>query len=644
MPDDVGPERKAATEATRRANRAVGARLPLDDPADWERVERGRVAQPSSPQVMAEGGWAVWDLDRYAFLEGDAPDTVNPSLWRQAQLNSTAGLFEVAPGFFQVRGLDLANVTFVQGDTGWLVIDPLTSSETARAALDLLHAHVPERPVQAVIYTHSHVDHFAGVRGIVDEADVRNGGVPVIAPEGFLAEAISENVIAGTVMSRRATYMYGPLLPADPQGHVDAGLGKGVPVFATAGLIAPTVDVSETGTELEVDGIRIVFQVTPGTEAPAEMNFHFPDHRVLCMAENCTATFHNVYTPRGAQVRDALAWSTYIQESIELFADDTDVVFASHHWPRWGEGDVRTYLARQRDLYRYVHDQTMRLANHGLTATEIAEELALPESLATELSARDYYGTLNHNAKAVYQRYLGWFDGNPAHLHPHPPVAAARRYVEFMGGADEVLRKARASFDDGDYRWVAEVVNHVVFAHPDHDAARHLQADALEQLGYQSESGPWRDFYLTGAQELRTDTPALKAASTAGPEVVAAMTTEMLLELLAVRLDGPAAGDRVLELTLEVSGSRGSPDEVWCVGLANGALHHVAGRPAAEPVATLRLDHLTLVALATGTVTLDELLADGRAEVGGGKEAVAAVEDLFTLFDTFQMGFPIVTP
>jgi alkyl sulfatase BDS1-like metallo-beta-lactamase superfamily hydrolase len=640
MAEGTGPERKQATPATVAANRGVGERLPLDHPADFERVERGRLAHPTSPQVMADGGWAVWDLDRYAFVEGEAPDTVNPSLWRQARLNGTAGLFEVAPGFFQVRGLDLANVTFVQGDTGWLVIDPLTSAETARAALDLLHAHVPERPVRAVIYTHSHVDHFAGVRGIVDEADVRRGDVPIIAPEGFLEEAISENVIAGTAMSRRATYMYGPMLPTDPQGHVDAGLGKGVPVFATAGLIAPTVDISETGTELDVDGIRIVFQVTPGTEAPAEMNFHFPDHRVLCMAENCTATFHNVYTPRGAQVRDALSWSTYVQESIELFADDTDVVFASHHWPRWGQDEVRTYLGRQRDLYRYVHDQTMRLANHGLTAPEIAEDLALPESLATELSARDYYGTLNHNAKAVYQRYLGWFDGNPAHLHPHPPVAAAHRYVDFMGGAEQVLGKARASFAEGDYRWVAEVVNHVVFADPANDEARHLQADALEQLGYQSESGPWRDFYLTGAQELRTGTPPLHAASTAGPEVVAAMTTQMLLKLLGVRLDGPAAGDLDLELTLEVRGGDGE-DEVWCVGVSNGALRHVEGRPSADPVATLSLDHLTLVALANGTATLDELLADGRLSVSGD---LPAVEDLFTRFDTFSMGFPIVTP
>ncbi|OWY61890.1 hypothetical protein B7486_61370, partial [cyanobacterium TDX16] len=330
-----GQDRKPATDATRAANESVAGRLPLDDPADRERVERGRLARPSHPQVLHDAGHPVWDHDRWDFLDGEAPDTVNPSLWRQAQLNRTAGLFEVAPGFYQVRGFDLANVTFVEGETGWVVIDPLTSTDTARAALRLVDEHLGERPVRAVIYTHSHVDHFAGVHGVVDQADVRSGRVPVVAPEGFLKEAVSENVIAGTVMSRRATYMYGALLPADAQGHVDAGLGKGVPIFADNGLIAPTVDVSETGTELVLDGVCIVFQVTPGTEAPAEMNFHFPDHRVLCMAENCTATFHNLYTLRGAQVRDALAWSTYVQESMELFLDDTDVVFASHHWPRW---------------------------------------------------------------------------------------------------------------------------------------------------------------------------------------------------------------------------------------------------------------------------------------------------------------------
>ncbi len=631
-------ERKDATVATRQANAAVAAALPLDDPADFDRARRGLLAE-APVQVLHAGGFPVWDRDNFAFLADETPpDTVNPSLWRQARLNAIAGLFEIAPGFYQVRGLDLSNITFVQGETGWVVIDPLTSAETAAAALALVHEHFGERPVTAIIYTHSHIDHFAGVRGVVDEDDVRSGAVPIVAPEGFLEAAISENVIAGNVMLRRGSYMYGPLLPTDPQGHVDAGLGKGVPLFGTNGLIAPTVTITETGEEHRLDGVRVVFQVTPGTEAPAEMNFFFPDHRVLCMAENCTATQHNLYTLRGAQVRDSLAWSTYIHEAIELFGVAADVVFASHHWPRWGTDDGLDYLRAQRDAYRYLHDQTMRLANHGLTPLEIAEELEMPESLAAEFHTRGYYGTVNHNAKAVYQYYLGWFDGNPAHLHGHPPVEAARRYVEFMGGADEVLAKARASFDAGDFRWVAEVVNHVVFADPANAEAKALQADALEQLGYQAESGPWRDFYLTGAQELRQGHPEGGPAAGASPDVLRAMTTEMLLQLVGVRLNGPAAATRDVALRMVVT-DRG---EHWDVGVEHGALHHsLAGALDRAPEATLSLPYLAFAALAGGNQTLDELIAAGEADVDGDR---AALDHLVANLDQFSFGFPIVTP
>lgn len=631
-------ERKDATEATRRANAAVAAALPLDDPSDFDRARRGLLAEAPA-QVLHEGGFPVWDRDNFAFLADEAPpDTVNPSLWRQARLNAIAGLFEIAPGFYQVRGLDLSNITFVQGETGWVVIDPLTSAETAAAALALVHEHFGERPVTAVIYTHSHIDHFAGVRGVVDEADVASGAVPIVAPEGFLEAAISENVIAGNVMLRRGSYMYGPLLPTDARGHVDAGLGKGVPLFGTNGLIAPTIDIKETGEAHTLDGVRIQFQVTPGTEAPAEMNFFFPDHRVLCMAENCTATQHNLYTLRGAQVRDSLAWSTYIHEAIELFGVAADVVFASHHWPRWGTDEGLDYLRAQRDAYRYLHDQTMRLANHGLTPLEIAEELEMPESLAAEFHTRGYYGTVNHNAKAVYQYYLGWFDGNPAHLHNHPPVEAGRRYVEFMGGADEVLRKARASFDAGDFRWVAEVVNHVVFADPANAEAKALQADALEQLGYQAESGPWRDFYLTGAQELRQGHPEGGGAAGASPDVLRAMTTEMLLELVGVRLNGPAAATRDVALRLVIT-DRG---EHWDIGVEHGALHHsLAGALHRAPEATLSLPYLAFAALAGGNQSLPELVEAGEARVDGDR---AALDQLLRNLDEFTFGFAIVTP
>ena len=640
MSDDDRRQPKGATEHTRRANAAVLDALPFGDRADFERATRGRIAPPSNAQIIGSRGFPVWDLDAFAFLDGDAPDTVNPSLWRQAQLNLTAGLFEVADGFYQVRGLDLSNITFIESASGWIVIDPLTSSDTASAAYELVSEHLDRRPVHTVIYTHSHVDHFAGVRGIVDEADVRSGAVRIIAPDGFLEEAISENVIAGTAMTRRATYMYGALLPKGPRGHVDAGLGKGIPLLASQGLIAPTELITVSGTELDVDGVRIVFQLTPGTEAPAEMNFHFPDRRILCMAENCTANLHNLYTLRGAQIRDALAWSRYIHESIELFEAHTDICFASHHWPRWGRDDIVDFLTKQRDLYRFIHDQTMRLANHGQTMSEIAEELALPPVLGDEFFNRDYYGTLNHNAKAVYQRYLGWFDANPAHLHPHPPVEAAQRYVEFMGGAEAVLERARRSFEDGDYRWVVEVVNHVIFDDPTNEEARLLQADALEQLGYQAESGPWRGFYLTGAQELRHGSPAgMPAPALASADVLDAMTVEMLLELMGVRLRGLDAAPHSLRFTVTVP----DRDESWLLGLEHGALHHVPTVPDrdADVDATVTTSHAALAALARGTGDLDALVADGTVTIDGD---AAAFAQLLGDLDTFAFWFPIIEP
>jgi alkyl sulfatase BDS1-like metallo-beta-lactamase superfamily hydrolase len=640
MSDDDRRTPKGATEHTRRANQAVLGALPFGDRADFERANRGRIAAPDSNQVVGSHGFPVWDFDGFAFLEGDAPDTVNPSLWRQGQLNMTAGLFEVAPGFYQVRGLDLSNITFIESASGWIVIDPLTSTDTARAAYALVSAHLEERPVHTVIYTHSHVDHFAGVRGVVDEADVRSGAVRIIAPEGFLEEAISENVIAGTAMTRRATYMYGALLPKGPRGHVDAGLGKGIPLLASQGLIAPTELITESGTELDIDGVRVVFQLTPGTEAPAEMNFHFPDRRILCMAENCTANLHNLYTLRGAQIRDALAWSRYIHESIELFEAHTDICFASHHWPRWGRDDIVDFLTKQRDLYRFIHDQTMRLANHGETMTEIAEQLVLPPALRDEFFNRDYYGTLNHNAKAVYQRYLGWFDANPAHLHPHPPVEAAHRYVEYMGGAGAILERARSSFADGDYRWVVEVVNHVIFADPSNEDARLLQADALEQLGYQSESGPWRGFYLTGAQELRNGSPAgLPTPALASADVLAAMTVEMLFELMGVRLRGLDSAPHSLRFNVTVP-DRG---ETWLLGLEHGALHHVPSVPDrdADVDATITATHAALAALARGTGVLDELLVAASITIEGDRAAFA---QFLSYLDTFDFWFPIIEP
>ena len=453
------------------ANEALLTELPFDNREDFEDARRGLIGTLSPAIVEGTGGRIAWDMEAYSFLDEDCPATANPSAWRQAQLNSIHGLFEVTEGIYQVRGLDLSNMTIVEGDEGVLVIDPLISSETAAAALALYREHRGERPVTGLLYTHSHIDHFGGARGVVEEADVASGKVPVLAPEHFLEHAISENVFAGTAMARRATYMYGALLEKGPAGQIGAGLGMTTSA-GTVTLIPPTRDITHTGQEEVVDGIRMQFQMTPGTEAPAEMNFLLPDHGALCIAENATHNLHNLLTLRGAPVRDPHAWAHYLNETIELFGDSIDVMFAQHHWPRWGRERAIDMLAKQRDLYGYLHDQTLRLMNQGHTGPEIAEILELPPSLAQEWHCRGYYGSVNHNVKAVYQRYMGWYDGNPAKLWRHPPEPAAERYVDFMGGADAVLEKAGQAFENGDFRWVAEVVSHVVFADPSNAGAR----------------------------------------------------------------------------------------------------------------------------------------------------------------------------
>lgn len=493
---------KPPTQAIIDQQRAVLASMPFADTDDFDATERGFIGRLDPCVVRADDGRTVWDNASYDFITGDAPDTVNPSLWRQSMLNARDGLFEVVEGIYQVRGLDLSNITFVEGTTGVIVIDPLISTECAAAALALYRQYRGDRKVTGVIYTHSHADHFGGVRGVVDQADVDSGAVPILAPEGFVGHAIAENVYAGTAMSRRAGYMYGALLPRNAAGGVGAGLGQTTSA-GTVTLINPTVMITTTGQEEVVDGVRIVFQMAPDTEAPSEMMFYFPDFKAVCLAEDATHNLHNILTLRGAVVRDPHGWSQYLTETIDLWGGVAEVGFASHHWPTWGADKLVRFLSMQRDLYAYLHDQTVRLLNQGLVGAEIAENFTLPPALEQTWSTHGYYGSVNHNVKAIYQRYLGWFDGNPAHLWQHPPVEAAKRYVEFMGGADAVVAKARASFDAGDFRWVAEVVNHVIFAEPDHADARELLADTYEQLGYGCENGTWRNFYLSGAYELR---------------------------------------------------------------------------------------------------------------------------------------------
>jgi alkyl sulfatase BDS1-like metallo-beta-lactamase superfamily hydrolase len=627
---------KPATDTTTTINEAVHAHLDVRDRADFDRASRGMLAQLDPPVIVAANGNPLLDLERYAFLDSDAPPEANPSLWRQAQVNCLHGLFEVTDGIYQVRGYDISNITFVRTNSGWIVIDPLTVAETAAAARGLVDAQFGVRPIVAVIYTHSHADHYGGIRGVVTDDDVSSGAVRLIAPAGFLEAAISENVSAGPAMTRRAMYMYGTLLPPGPRGHIDAGLGKGIPL-GSAGLIAPTESIEATGTELIIDGIRIEFQLTPGTEAPSEMNFYFPDYRALCMAENCVATLHNLYTPRGAEIRDALGWSRYINEALEAFIDRTDVAFASHHWPRWGSADIERWLGGQRDIYRYLHDETMRLANHGHTALEIAEELNLPAAIGDEFFNRDYYGTVSHNVKAVYQRYLGWFDANPANLHPLTPVDTAKKMVQYMGGADALLARARADFDAGEYRWVAQVVNHVVFADPTNQAGRQLQADALEQLGYQSESGPWRDFYLTGAQELRNGTPSAPGfRGFQRVDVMRAMTPRMVLDNCGVKLNAPNAVAVRLSFDIDFS----DHNEQYRVNVANGVLHY-GSRRVGSADAQIRTTVEALVKVATEASTVETELASGTMSITGDR---AKFEQFVALLDQFDLFFAIIEP
>ncbi|MGW0910966.1 alkyl/aryl-sulfatase [Streptomyces sp. NPDC002784] len=612
------------------ANRAVLSRFPFDDEQDLADARRGFMGTARDGVVRDTEGRTVWDLDAYGFLAQDCPDTANPSLWRQSRLCSDHGLFEVVEGIYQVRGFDLSNMTLVEGERGVFVIDPLLCAETAAAGLALYRAHRGDRPVTGVLYTHSHADHFGGVRGVVTD------DVPILAPQGFLEHAVSENVYAGTAMSRRAAYMYGAALPKGERGQIGTGLGQTVSTGAV-GLIPPTVDITATGQTETVDGVRMVFQLTPGTEAPAELNVHFPDHAALCMAENATHNLHNLLTLRGAQVRDPKVWARYLTEAIDLFAGSSDVAFASHHWPIWGRERLIGFLSEQRDLYAYLHDQTLRMLNQGLTGPEIAELIELPPALERAWHTHGYYGSVSHNTKAVYQRYLGWFDGNPAHLWEHPPVESAQRYVEFMGGADEVLRRARESFAAGDFRWVAQVVNHVVFADPGNTEARALQADALEQLGYGSENGTWRNFFLMGALELRHGSVGTPTA-TSSPDMLAALTLDQLFDALAIRVDGPRAWDADLTVRWNVTDA-----EPVTQRLRNGVLTHVTGTgpAAAAPQVEITLGEADLRAVLLGMVPPADLASRDGIKVTGD---VGVLAELLGHLGEPDPDFAVVTP
>ncbi|WP_204249071.1 alkyl/aryl-sulfatase [Nocardia arizonensis] len=603
--------------------------LDYQDRSDFDDADRGFVAALEPPVIRDAKGAVVWDGASYAFLTEECPPTAHPSLWRQGRLCNKQGLFEVTEGIYQVRNLDLSNMTLVEGERGVIVIDPLISVETAAAALELYRAHRGPRPVTGLIYTHSHGDHFGGARGVLPHG---HESVPILAPEGFLEHAVSENVYAGNAMTRRAVYMYGADLPKAPDGQIGCGLGMTVSA-GTVSLIAPTLDITRTGQEETIDGVRIVFQMTPGTEAPAEMNFLFPDRRALCLAENATHNMHNVLTLRGALVRDSRIWARYLDEAMALFADRIDVAFASHHWPVWGRERFLALLSAQRDMYAYLHDQTVRLLNRGLTGTEIAERLELPPALDAVWANRGYYGSLSHNVKAVYQRYMGWFDGNPAHLWEHPPVETAKRYVADYGGADAVVARAREYADLDDLRFAATLLNHAVFADPTHAEAKEVLANVYERLGQGAENGTWRNFYLTGAMELREGV-IRKVVDLTGAEMVAALTADMLADALAVRIDGPKAAGCAFTMDWRLT----DEDRTLRLTLSNGALTHRAAT-----------EHAPLTGAADLTLTLTKPQLSGVLG-GNGLEGVEVQGDpqvlatLAGLLDTPDPYFPIVTP
>ena len=628
---------KDATERTRMLNRAALASLPFDDTRDFEDARRGFLGSLSEVEIKNDQGRVVWSLRDYAFLADEhAPPTVNPSLWRLARLNLNHGLFQVTDRIYQIRGFDISNMTVIEGDRGVIVIDPLISTEVARASLELYTQHRGRRPVSAVIYSHSHIDHYGGVRGVVDERDVSAGRVEVWAPDRFMEEIVAETVLAGTAMVRRAQFQFGPTLPRGPRGQVDAGLGKATS-RGTVTLIPPTRIVREPFETHRIDGVEIVFQLTPETEAPAEMHMFYPAFRALNLAENATHNLHNVYPIRGAQARDANAWAKYLNEARDRFGRDADVAFAQHHWPVWGNARVLEFLGKQRDLYKYLHDQTVRLMNHGYKAAEIAERLALPKSLASAWHVRGYYGTLSHNAKSVYQRYIGWYDANPANLNPLPPVERGRKYVEYMGGAEAVIRRAREDFARGEYRFVAEAMSHVVFADPANADARRLGADALEQLGYAAESATWRNAYLLGTLELRQGVPSTVARAPVSPDVVQAMSLDLFFDYLGVRLNGERAEGRRLVIDWVFTDLR----RRYVLNLENCALTYLADHRSDDADATVTLDRAILTRLVLREMTFADAVERGLARIVGDPAKVA---ELFGLLDDFTLMFEVVEP
>ena len=633
-------EIEEATAITAEKNAEWYEKLDFSDRREFANAERGWLDNAEGSVIDGEDNRSAWDLQSYGDLNRDAPDTVNPSLWRNTQLNAKAGLFEVCDGIYQVRGFDMANTTFIRTDHGWIVFDVLMCKENMKAAKELMEERFGPLDIKAVLYSHSHVDHFGGVEGIITREQVADatlslkkqlasGKTPVLAPAGFLKHAISENVYAGIAMARRAQFQYGTVLDKGEKGALSVGIGMGQST-GTVSLIAPTYEIGEDVPKLTIDGLEIEFQLTPGTEAPAEMNAYFPKYRALWMAENCTGTLHNLYTLRGAEVRDANDWAKYIIEADQRFCDKTDVVFQSHNWPHWGE-EIHDYLLNTAAIYKFIHDQTLHYMNQGYTSTEVAAMLTLPEKLEKVWYTRPYYGTLAHNAKAVYQKYLGWYDANPVNLNPLPPSDTAKKLVEYLGSTDAVLRKARKDFEKGDYQWVAQITKELVFADPSNQKARNLCADALEQLGYQAESGAWRNAYLMGAAELRKGNLSGLARTANGlGSAMKEMTVDMLLDYISILTDANAAQNDDVTLNLIVT----DVNEKFYVTRKNGILLSYSGENRPDAQATVTCKRLQLLALMQGQQA-------GQVQVSGD---ATALKRLLAYASKFEKTFNVIEP
>ena len=633
-------ETEGATTITAEANAEWYEKLDFSDRREFANAERGWLDNAEGRIIDGDDNRSAWDLQSYGDLNRDAPDTVNPSLWRNTQLNAKAGLFEVCDGIYQVRGFDMANTTFIRTDHGWIVFDVLMCKENMKAAKELMEERFGPLDIKAVLYSHSHVDQFGGVEGIITREQVADatlslkkqlasGKTPVLAPAGFLKHAISENVYAGIAMARRAQFQYGTVLDKGEKGALSVGIGMGQST-GTVTLIAPTYEIGEDVPKLTIDGLEIEFQLTPGTEAPAEMNAYFPKYRALWMAENCTGTLHNLYTLRGAEVRDANDWAKYIIEADQRFCDKTDVVFQSHNWPHWGE-EIHDYLLNTAAIYKFIHDQTLHYMNQGYTSTEVAAMLTLPEKLEKVWYTRPYYGTLAHNAKAVYQKYLGWYDANPVNLNPLPPSDTAKKLVEYLGSTDAVLRKARKDFEKGDYQWVAQITKELVFADPSNQKARNLCADALEQLGYQAESGAWRNAYLMGAAELRKGNLSGLARTANGlGSAMKEMTVDMLLDYISILTDANAAQNDDVTLNLIVT----DVNEKFYVTRKNGILLSYSGENRPDAQATVTCKRLQLLALMQGQQA-------GQVQVSGD---ATVLKRLLAYASKFEKTFNVIEP